>query len=150
MKLTSSAFDHEGSIPSKYTCDGENISPPLKIEDVPAETKSLVLIMKDPDVPKNLREDGTWIHWVVFNIPTDVTEIPEGSEPKGTQGNTTYDKPGYGGPCPPDREHRYFTKIFALDTMLDLPEGSTASEVLKAIEGHVIKEAVLMGRYNRN
>ena len=150
MKLISPAFEHEGKIPSKYTCDGENINFPLKISGIPKGTKSLILIMKDPDVPKHIREDGAWIHWVVFNIPPDTTEIQEGQEPNGIHGITTSNKLKYGGPCPPDREHRYFTKVFALDTKLNLPEGATADQVLKAMKTNVIAEAVLIGRYARS
>src|SRR3989344_1501527 len=131
MKLTSPAFEHGGYIPSKYTCDGENINFSLKISGIPSGTKTLALIMKDPDVPKHIREDGTWIHWVVFNISPVIRGISEGQEPKGVHGITTSNKLKYGGPCPQDREHRYFTKIFALDTELDLPEGATADQVLK-------------------
>ncbi|MEK6826540.1 MAG: YbhB/YbcL family Raf kinase inhibitor-like protein [Nanoarchaeota archaeon] len=149
MKLLSTAFKHGGKIPSKYTCDGKNISPPLEILAAPKNVKSLALIMEDPDVPKHIRKDGMWDHWVVFNIKPDIKEIAEGNEPGGVQGMTTSGKLGYGGPCPPDREHRYFFKLFALDTELDLEEGSTKKEVLDAIEGHIVEEAVLMGRYER-
>ncbi|MFO7965856.1 MAG: YbhB/YbcL family Raf kinase inhibitor-like protein [Desulfobacterales bacterium] len=149
MKLTSSAFEHDGKIPSKYTCDGENISPPLSVEDVPAAAKSLALIMEDPDVPKNLKEDGMWDHWVVFNIPAATRAIPEGEEPKGAAGLGTNGQPGYFGPCPPDREHRYFFKLFALDDDLDLPEKSTKAQLENAMSGHIIEKTELMGRYER-
>ena len=121
MKLASKAFAHGESIPAKYTCDGENISPPLEISDVPSEARSLVLIMDDPDVPRNIREDGMWDHWVVFNIPPTIGDIPEASAPEGTPGKGTSGDHGYFGPCPPDREHRYFFKLYALDATLDLP-----------------------------
>lgn len=149
MKLTSSAFQHEGKIPGKYTCDGKNINPPLAISDVPPDTKSLVLLMDDPDVPKNLRKDGMWDHWVVFNMPADVGEIPEGKEPPGVPGKGTGGNTGYYGPCPPDREHRYFFRLYALDAELDLPEGSDKTSVENALADHVIEKAVLMGRYER-
>lgn len=149
MKLTSQAFEHEGSIPPKHTCDGENISPPLSIEGVPEKAKSLALIMDDPDVPKNLREDGMWDHWVVFNIPPSTSEIPEGQEPEGVHGKGTGNNTDYYGPCPPDREHRYFFKLYALDTELDLKEGATKAEVERAMAGHIIEETQLMGRYER-
>ena len=149
MKLTSPAFDHEGKIPSKYTCDGENINPALTISDLPSEAKSLVLIMDDPDVPKHLREDGMWDHWVVFNIPISVRDIKEGEEPVGTHGSGTSGNLNYFGPCPPDREHRYFFKLYALDTELDLAEKATKQQVEKAMEGHVLEKAELMGRYER-
>lgn len=149
MKLTSPAFEHEGKIPAKYTCDGENINPPLKIADVPSGAKSLVLIMDDPDVPKYLRKDGMWDHWVVFNIPPGVREIKEGEEPQGTHGIGTGSNLNYMGPCPPDREHRYFFKLYALDTELNLPEKATKQQIEKAMEGHILAETQLMGRYKR-
>ena len=149
MKITSSAFQNEGKIPSKYTCDGDNISLPLSISDVPTKAKSLVLIMDDPDVPKEVREEGVWDHWVVFNMPADVREIPEGHEPPGTPGKGTNGKTGYYGPCPPDREHRYFIRIYALDTNLDLPEGSDKVTIEIAMTNHVIGKDYLMGRYER-
>ena len=149
MELKSSAFEHEGKIPSKHTCDAENVSPPLEMLEVPKGTKSLTLIMHDPDVPKHLREDGNWDHWVVFNIPPETKQINEGEEPKGVGGNSTYGKPGYGGPCPPDREHRYYFTLYALDIELDLPGGSTRSEIESALEGHVLEKVVLMGKYER-
>ncbi|MFO7984819.1 MAG: YbhB/YbcL family Raf kinase inhibitor-like protein [Desulfatiglandaceae bacterium] len=149
MKLNSPAFGHEGKIPTQYTCDGENINPPLSILEAPGATQSLVLIMEDPDVPKNLKEDGMWDHWVVFNIPPDLREILEGKEPEGTAGTGTNGELGYYGPCPPDREHRYFFKLFALDTKLELPEGATKPEVEKAMNGHILDETHLMGRYER-
>jgi hypothetical protein len=149
MKLTSSTFDHEGKIPSKYTCDGENINPPLTISNVPAQAKSLVLIMDDPDVPKRLRADGMWDHWIVFNIPPNLTEINEGEEPPGVHGIGTSNNLDYFGPCPPDREHRYFFKLYALDTELNLREKATKKQVEKAMEGHIQAKAQLMGRYAR-
>jgi Raf kinase inhibitor-like YbhB/YbcL family protein len=149
MKLISKAFQNEGKIPVKYTCDGENINPPLSISDVPKEAKSLVLIMDDPDVPTNLREDGMWDHWIVFNMPVDVQEISEGSEPSGTPGKGTNGETGYYGPCPPDREHRYFFKIYALDSKLDLEKGVDKPTVEKAMKDHIIEKDVLMGRYER-
>ena len=150
MKLTSTAFGHQEKIPSKYTCDGANISPPLSISDVPSQAKSLVLIMDDPDVPKRLRKDGMWDHWVVFNIPASLTEIKEGEEPEGTHGIGTSNNLDYNGPCPPDREHRYFFKLYALDTELKLPEQAKKQQVEKAMEGHVLAKTELMGRYERS
>lgn len=150
MKFTSPAFEHEGNIPSKYTCDGENVNPMLRLSDVPEGTKSLALIMEDPDVPRNLREDGMWDHWVVFNMPPDLMEIAEAAEPPGVAGVGTNGETGYMGPCPPDREHRYYFKLFALDTELGLPEKSTKTNLEKAMDGHVLDEAVLMGRYERS
>ena len=150
MKLRSSAFEHGAKIPSKYTCDGENISPPLTISDVPSGTKSLVLIMEDPDVPKNIRKDGMWDHWVVFDMPGDLCEIREGEEPEGTHGIGTGENLSYFGPCPPDREHRYFFRLYALDIELGLPEKATKQEVEKAMEKHIISKAELVGMYERS
>ena len=149
MQLTSPIFMHEGNILSKYTCDGENISPELHIKEVPDKTKFLVLLMDDPDVPKSIRPDGMWDHWVVWNIPLDTTILQEGATPPGVQGKNTGGKLGYAGPCPPDREHRYYFKLYALDTTLNLPEGSTKKEVEQAMEGHILAQATLMGKYNR-
>jgi Raf kinase inhibitor-like YbhB/YbcL family protein len=150
MKLTSPAFENEGKIPSKHTCDGKNTSPPLSISGVPSGAKSLVLIMDDPDVPKNIREDGMWDHWIVFDIPPDHTEIREGREPKGKHGLGTGKNTSYFGPCPPDAEHRYYFKLYALDCALALPEKCTKQEVEEAMTGHVLDTAVLMGRYERS
>lgn len=149
MKLTSPAFEQEGNIPSKHTCDGKNISPPLAIFDVPAGAKSLVLIMDDPDVPKAVRADGMWDHWVVFNIPPEITEIAEGTEPEGTPGVGTGGNLAYYGPCPPDREHRYFFKLYALDKVLPLAERATKGQVEQSMKGSILAEAALMGRYER-
>jgi len=149
MQLTSPVFTHEGSIPSKYTCDGDNISPELQITDVPTEAKTLVLLMDDPDVPKTVREDGMWDHWVVYNMPPATVTIAEAAIPPGVQGKNTGGKIQYGGPCPPDREHRYFFKLYALDITLDLQEGATKQEVEQAMQGHIIAETTLMGKYNR-
>jgi Raf kinase inhibitor-like YbhB/YbcL family protein len=144
MTLSSTLFENSGLIPSTYTCDGADINPPLKISDVPKEAKSLVLIMEDPDAPM-----GTWDHWVVFNIPPETREIKEGIEPEGTSGTNSSQKNGYAGPCPPDREHRYFFKLYALNAKLTLKAGATKKEVEAAMKGRVIAEAKLVGRYNR-
>lgn len=152
LTLISSAFEHEGTIPTRYTCDGDNVSPPLVIADVPEGAKSLALVMEDPDVPKELRPDGMFDHWVLFNIPPETGSIAEGAT-VGVQGTHGGGKLGYTGPCPPreyeSSEHRYFFKLFALDTMLELPEGATKQEVLAALEGHVLAETTLMGKYAR-
>ncbi len=149
MKLSSTVFSHEGKIPSKHTCDGKNISPHLTISDVPAGAKSLALIMDDPDVPKNLRKDGLWVHWVVFNIPPSTKEIPEGREPEGVHGEGTAGNADYYGPCPPDREHRYYFKLYALDRELDLPEKTDKFTLEKEMEGKILEQTVLMGKYER-
>lgn len=149
MKLTSSAFNHADYIPRHYTCDGANISPPLNISDIPVGTKSLVLILEDPDVPRYIREDQMWDHWIVFNIPPDTTQIREGDEPLGQHGIGTGHNLKYYGPCPPDAEHRYFFKLYALDALLTLAEKSTKKQVEAAMEGHVLAKAELMGVYGR-
>jgi len=115
MKVTSSAFQQGANIPSKFTCDGANTNPPLQISDVPAEAKSLVLIVDDPDAPS-----GLFTHWAVWNISPQATTIAEGSTPKGAQGTNDFGKSGYGGPCPPSGAHRYYFRVFALDRELDL------------------------------
>ncbi len=149
MELTSSAFENEGQIPSKYTCDGQNINPPLNISGVPSNAESLVLIMDDHDVPKEIREDGVFDHWVVFNIPPDNREIAEGKEPEGMPGKNTAGKTGYYGPCPPDREHRYFFRLYALDIRLELHATADKLTVEKAMTDHVVDRAYIMGRYER-
>ncbi|GIW69038.1 MAG: hypothetical protein KatS3mg100_532 [Candidatus Parcubacteria bacterium] len=144
LSLTSPTFSNGGVIPKTYTCDGEDICPPLRISGVPENAKALALIMDDPDAPV-----GVWDHWVVFNIPPDVEEIPEGTEPSGVSGRNSWGREGYDGPCPPDREHRYFFRLYALDEPLALSSGSTKEEVLRAMEGHILAQAELMGRYDR-
>ncbi len=149
MKIKSPAFEANGSIPALYTCEGENISPPLVFEDIPESTVSLVLIMEDPDVPTHLREDGMWDHWVVWNIPENTAELKEGEVPPGVVGLSTREVNAYGGPCPPDKEHRYFFYLYALDSNLGIPAESFKKDLLSAMEGHVIEKAELMGRYNK-
>ena len=144
MRITSPAFKHEGMIPSKYTCDGRDISPPLKFEDVPKAAASLAVVMDDPDAPA-----GTFDHWVVWNIPPGTTSVEEGREPQGVQGRTSFGRTGYGGPCPPRGVHRYFFKLYALDAMMNLPAGSRKRDLEQALGGHVIEQAVLMGKYSR-
>ncbi len=148
MKLTSSAFNHQSIIPVRYTRQGENLSPPLTIEHVPDGAKSLILFIVDPDVPKSIREDGTWNHWVVWNIPALTREIAEGEVP-GVVGLSTREENVYGGMNPPDGEHRYFFYLHALDVVLDLPTASTKADVLAAAEGHILDTAQLMGRYTK-
>lgn len=139
LTLTSTDFSHNGSIPSEYTCDGENKQPELTINGVGENTQSLVLIMDDPDAPS-----GTWDHWIKFNIPVDTKDINSGISGKGTSGNLDYN-----GPCPPSGEHRYFFKLYSLDMKLNLSEGVTKSEVEKEMEGHIIEKTELIGLYNR-
>jgi Raf kinase inhibitor-like YbhB/YbcL family protein len=149
MKLSSSAFKHNESIPKKYTCQGIDTNPPLTIEEIPSGAKSLALIMDDPDVPRQLRKDGMFVHWVVYNIDVKTTTIPEGVPSLGTLGQNTGGMKRYMGPCPPDRQHRYFFKIYALDTQLKLQEGATKEELLKAMEGHILAQAELIGLYEK-
>jgi Raf kinase inhibitor-like YbhB/YbcL family protein len=149
MILTSGAFQHTGMIPRLYTCDGSNINPPLAISDIPPNTQSLVLIMDDPDVPKYIRPNGIWDHWVVFNIPPSTTVIEAGKEPNGRRGIGSGNNIKYYGPCPPEGEHRYFFKLYALDSMLELPEKATKSEVESAMQGHILDKTELMGIYGR-
>jgi Raf kinase inhibitor-like YbhB/YbcL family protein len=150
IKITSSAFAQGGMIPSKYTADGQNISPPLKWEGVPDGTASIALICDDPDAPM-----GTWVHWVMWNIPPDKKELPENIPPDqklsdgSIQGITDFRRPGYGGPAPPSGTHRYYFKIYALNTKLDLPTNSTKVQLLKAMESHILAEGELMGKYKR-
>ncbi len=148
--LTSSAFTQDGMIPSKYTCDGQDISPPLTWREPPEETQSFALIADDPDAPM-----GTWVHWVIYNIPADARELAEGT-PQDTelsdgsrQGKNSWPKLGYGGPCPPSGTHRYFFKLYALDTILELEPGANKKQLLKAMEGHILAETELMGKYSR-
>jgi len=149
MKLKSSAFQENGIIPSLYTCEGKRINPPLEFIDIPIEAKSLVLIMDDPDVPKSLRADGMFDHWVVFNIAPSTKKIEENATPRGIQGKNTAGENKYYPPCPPDREHRYFFKLYALSKMLDLPAGSTKKEVEKACQGHIIEQCQLIALYEK-
>lgn len=146
--MSSTSFQDSGPIPSKYTCDGQDISPEIRIADVPPGTKSLALIMEDPDVPKHLRADGMWDHWVVWNIPPETMIIPEGSL-VGVKGKNTSGSLGYQGPCPPDREHRYFFKLYALNRLLDIEEGAAKKDLQDAMKGHILAEAVLLGIYDR-
>ena len=146
MKIESTSFENNKIIPSVYTCDGENINPPLKISEVPEETKSLVLIVDDPDAPM-----GTWVHWTVWNIDPDVREIQERSCPKeAVEGMTDFGKPGYGGPCPPSGTHRYFFKVYALDTVLNLEPSAKVIDIEEAMKGHILGWAQLIGLYKRH
>ena len=144
MKITSSAFHEGGSIPSKFTCDGSDTSPPMQITGIPLEAKSLVLIADDPDAP-----GGLFTHWLVWNIPAQTSSIAEGNAPKGVQGANDFGKSGYRGPCPPPGTHRYSFKIFALDRELELHAGAKRSQVDAAMKGHVIAQGELVGRYAR-
>lgn len=147
MQITSPDFPQGGKIPSVYTCEGKNINPALKIAGVPPNAKVLVLIMDDPDVPEFVRKDRMYVHWVVYNMPPTTAEIQKDSTPPGVVGKNTDGQQKYFGPCPPDREHRYFFKLYALDAALDLPPGATKKEVETAMANHVLTQAELVGRY---
>ena len=150
MTIESPAFEPNGPIPPRYTCDGDDVNPPLVFRDVPKDARSLVLIMEDPDVPPDVKEDGLWNHWVLWNIPPEMREIPEdATELPCMVGRNTRGIAGYGGPCPPDREHRYFFRLYALDTMLNDDPKVTRSDLDEAMTGHILAEAELMGRYDR-
>ena len=150
MKLTSTAFSEGGMIPAQYTCNGPDISPPLNWEDVPEQTKSLALIADDPDAPV-----GTWVHWVLYNLPADTHELQEDLPktkvlPNGAmQGTNDFRKIGYGGPCPPGGTHRYFFKLYALDELVDLNPGARKKDLLDAMKGHILAECQLMGKFSR-
>ncbi|HXR83398.1 MAG TPA: YbhB/YbcL family Raf kinase inhibitor-like protein [Hanamia sp.] len=142
LKVSSPAFQNEGEIPSKYTCDGEGINPPLRIENIPEDTKTLALIVEDPDAP-----NGVFDHWLVWNI-NPVSIINEKSLP-GTSGDNSAGKSGYHPPCPPNGSHRYYFYVFALDKALDILAGANKQLLLEAMDGHVIAKGSLMGRYER-
>lgn len=140
-----SVFEQGANIPIRYTCDGEDINPTLEISDIPENAKSLVLIVDDPDAPGK-----TWVHWVLWNIDAGTTKIEENSVPSGAiQGVNDFGKTSYGGPCPPSGTHRYFFKLYALDTTLNLDSSAGKAEVVEAMEGHVVAQGELMGRYSR-
>jgi Raf kinase inhibitor-like YbhB/YbcL family protein len=151
MKLESSAFRPHQTIPAKYTCDGADVSPPLNWDDPPAHTKSLVLICDDPDAPGK-----TWVHWVLYDLPSDLRQLAEGVPPQpmlpggGVHGTNDFRKLGYGGPCPPSGTHRYFFKLYALDTLLNLQSGATKVQVERAMQNHVLAHAELIGQYTRS
>ena len=151
ITITSPVFQEGGRIPSEHTCDGADVSPPLQWTGVPQGAKSLALISDDPDAPM-----GDWVHWVFYDLPPDIVELPfavpniEKIPSGGTQGRTDFGSIGYGGPCPPSGMHRYFFKIYALDAMLRLKPGATKKELLRAMQGHVLAEGQLTGRYQRS
>jgi Raf kinase inhibitor-like YbhB/YbcL family protein len=145
MKLTSSAFQPNQPIPAQFTCDGQNTNPPLAWSDLPANTKSLALIMDDPDAPV-----GLWVHWLVWNITPASNEITADSVPTGaTEGTTSSKTASYGGPCPPSGIHHYHFKLYALDTTLDLPSSATKDQLESAMTGHILDQTDLVGLYSR-
>ncbi|MGC8741441.1 MAG: YbhB/YbcL family Raf kinase inhibitor-like protein [Candidatus Sumerlaeaceae bacterium] len=150
LTVTSPAFAEGEMIPSKYTCDGADVSPPLQINGIPQGAKSFALISDDPDAPR-----GTWVHWVLYDWPVSSPTFPEnlpkvGELPNGAkQGITDFRRLGYGGPCPPSGTHRYYFKVYALDVVLGKPAGLTKAQLLDAMKGHILAEGMLMGRYKR-
>jgi Raf kinase inhibitor-like YbhB/YbcL family protein len=151
LQITSGAFEANGVIPKKYTCDAQDLSPPLRWNDPPSGTKSFALISDDPDAP-----GGTWVHWVLYDLPAETRELKEGVPATETlsdgskQGLTDFRRVGYGGPCPPPGSfHRYVFKLYALDTPLRLPPRQTKQQLLKAMEGHLLAQGELIGRYKR-
>lgn len=152
LKITSTAFSAGEDIPSKYTCDGDNISPPLSWENIPEAAKSLALIVEDPDAP-----GGVFTHWVLYDLPANIQNLPEAvptderlSDFGGAkQGITDFGKTGYGGPCPPSGKHRYYFRLYAIDKTLGLPAGAKKQEVLDAMKGHILAQGELMGTYAR-
>jgi len=150
ITITSAAFTEGGMIPREYTCDGKDISPPLAWTGAPEGTRSLAIICDDPDAPM-----GTWVHWVLFNVPATADELPQGIPPDrilengARHGINDFGKLGYGGPCPPGGTHRYYFKVYALDTDLTQDPGIAKAELLKSMEGHILAEGQLMGRYKR-
>lgn len=149
MQLVSKAFNHMTKIPRRFTCQGLDISPQLEILDVPEHTKSFVLIVDDPDVPLTIRKDGMWVHWVLYNLSSDTLNFSEGTK-IGTAGVNTSGKEEYMGPCPPDREHRYFFKLYALDIETNFKAGLSKEEILEKIKGHVIEYVELIGLYEQD
>jgi len=145
MHIDSPAFEHHHSIPSKYTCEGENVSPPLVFGDIPPGSKSLALVVDDPDAPT-----GTFDHWIIWNLPVDTLVLAEGAKVI-KMGKNHFGKIGYRGPCPPPgKPHRYFFKLYALDTLINLPEGSSKGQLEDAMEGHILGRAELVGTYKRH
>jgi len=145
LKVSTPAFQHKENIPQKYTCDGDDVNPPLRIENVPSGAKSLALIVDDPDAPR-----GTWVHWVIWNIAPDIKEIREQSVPSGAiEGMNDFRKRSYGGPCPPSGTHRYFFKLYALDVSLNLDANTNKADLERAMKGHIVGQAELIGLYMR-
>ena len=144
MKLSSAAFENNTTIPAEYTCDGQDISPPLSISGVPSKAKSLALVMDDPDAV-----GGTFTHWIVWNISPDKTEFVKGEKITYPQGKTSFGVTGYGGPCPPSGVHKYIFKLYAINSMLDLKEDSTKKDLDRAMIGKIVEQATLVGKYSR-
>lgn len=156
MHLTSTAFLHEEEIPPLFTCQGDDISPELHWKDAPEETKSFVMIMHDPDIPTRENPKRIWVHWILYDLPSHLTSLPEAIQAKdsppvgGFHGKNDWKRNDYGGPCPPVGKHRYFFTLYALDDMLNLPAGKSRKEILEAMEGHILDQAELIGTYEKN
>lgn len=150
MEISSPVFENEGAIPPRFSCDGDDVSPPLSWSGAPEGTRQFALIVDDPDAP-----GGTFVHWVYYNIPADASGLPEAvaaeahPAPGGTQGRNGFGRIGYGGPCPPGGTHRYFFRLYAVDTNLDLEPGRTSADLRAALEGHVLAQVELMGTFSR-
>jgi Raf kinase inhibitor-like YbhB/YbcL family protein len=154
LKVMSSSFQQGGSIPTKYTCDGDDLSPPLSWSGVPNNAKSVALIVDDPDAPDPANPQRVYVHWVVYNIPPQTTTLPENASERGIpaggiQAKNDWGKTEYGGPCPPIGEHRYFFKVYALDTVLNEIKDATKADIERAMKGHIINSGELMGTYQR-
>lgn len=154
LTLTSPAFTHGGSIPARYTCEGDDISPPLAWSGVPPEAKSLALIVDDPDAPDPKAPKRTYVHWVLYDIPPGTAELREGASnsglpPGARQGKNDWQRTGYGGPCPPIGRHRYFHKLYALDALLGDLDNPTKADLERAMKGHIIAQAELVGTYEK-
>ncbi|MGH8454444.1 MAG: YbhB/YbcL family Raf kinase inhibitor-like protein [Nevskiales bacterium] len=152
MQIASTAFTHNGAMPAKYSCEGSDTSPPLAWTQLPADTKSLALIVDDPDAPDPAAPKMTWVHWVLYNLPPQLGGLPEGAKtlPAGTrEGNNDWGRTGYGGPCPPIGRHRYFHKLYALDIVLPDLKQPTKAQLEQAMKGHVLGQAELVGTYQK-
>lgn len=154
LQIHSPAFENGGDMPSKYTCEGDDIAPPLVWSGVPADARSLVLIVDDPDAPDPAAPRMTWVHWVLYNLPPETSELAEGvtvaALPAGTlEGINDWKRSGYGGPCPPIGRHRYFHKLYALDTLLDNLDMPRKAQVEAAMQGHILAESQLLGTYQK-
>lgn len=155
FSLTSSAFKHNGDIPRRHTCDADDLSPPLAWSGVPKAAKSLVLVVDDPDAPDPKAPRMVWVHWLLYNLPPDISGLPEGIKPAtlphgALEGVNDWKRAGYGGPCPPVGRHRYFHKLYALDSLLPDLKQPTWARLEKAMQGHVLADAVLIGLYARS
>jgi len=144
MKISSPVFENQQTIPPKYSCIGEDVNPPLEFSEVPQNAKSLALVLEDPDATS-----GNWVHWIVFNIAPSVGGVGENSKPDGVEGMTSFGRPGYGGPCPPSGTHRYFFKLYALDTTLNLDKSAGKKDLEVAMNGHITQQAELVGLFSK-